>query len=78
RVWANVWKSNDVVQIDPDTGAVAAVVDLSVVVREQAPTAESDVLNGLAYDDRDGTWVVTGKNWDQLYRLDLVLDGDGG
>ncbi|MGB3256361.1 MAG: glutaminyl-peptide cyclotransferase [Ornithinimicrobium sp.] len=78
RVWANVWKSNDVVQIDPDTGAVAAVVDLSVVVREQAPTAESDVLNGLAYDDRDGTWVVTGKNWDRLYRLDLVLDGDGG
>ncbi|MGB3763751.1 MAG: glutaminyl-peptide cyclotransferase [Ornithinimicrobium sp.] len=73
-VWANVWKSTDVVQIDPGTGEVVAVVDLGAVVREQAPGEESDVLNGLAYDDRDGTWVVTGKNWDALYRLDL--DGD--
>ncbi len=70
-VWANVWKSNDVVQIDPSTGEVSAVVDLGAVVLQQSPTQESDVLNGLAYDDRDGTWVVTGKNWDQLYRLDL-------
>ncbi len=70
-VWANVWKSNDLVEINPETGDVTAVIDLSGVVDEQAPEAPADVLNGIAYDDGDGAFVVTGKNWDQLYRVTL-------
>ncbi len=68
-VYANVWKSNDVLEIEPETGDVAAVLDLSDVVAEQAPDGAEDVLNGIAYDDRDGTFMVTGKNWDELYRV---------
>ncbi|MGC1207683.1 MAG: glutaminyl-peptide cyclotransferase [Ornithinimicrobium sp.] len=72
-VWANVWKSANVVQINPETGDISAVIDLSDVVAEQAPDGAESVLNGMAYDDRDGTFVVTGKNWDELYRV--TFDG---
>jgi len=36
-----------------------------------APTGSEDVLNGLAHDEVDGTWLVTGKNWDRTFRLRL-------
>ncbi|MGB3829863.1 MAG: glutaminyl-peptide cyclotransferase [Ornithinimicrobium sp.] len=71
RVWANVWKSDIVVQIDPDTGVVMSTVDLSGVVAAEQPAAPEDVVNGLAYDQEQDTFLVTGKNWTQLYRVDL-------
>ena len=77
-VWANVWKQDDVVQISPATGMVQQRVDLSATVsREGTEPSEvvrddpADVLNGIAYDDRDGSFVITGKNWSHLFRVDL-------
>jgi len=77
-VWANVWKQDDVVQISPETGLVQQRVDLSATVsREGTEPSEvvrddpADVLNGIAYDERDGSFVITGKNWSHLFRVDL-------
>lgn len=68
-VWANIWHSDEVVRIDPATGAVTARVDLSGVVQREQPADGEDVLNGLAYDRSDGTFLVTGKNWEHIYRV---------
>lgn len=78
-VWANVWKQDDVVQISPETGMVEQRVDLTATVaRETAKYPEdvrdepANVLNGIAYDDRDGSFLITGKNWSQMFRVDLL------
>lgn len=73
-VWANVWKQDDVVVIDPSTGKVERRVDLAATVARESPDSPQDVLNGIAYDDRDGSFLVTGKNWSQVYRVDLADD----
>ena len=39
---------------------------LSEKDRERRPV---DVLNGIAHDPRDGTFLLTGKRWDTLYRV---------
>lgn len=71
-VWANLWKDDRIVQIDPDTGIVVGSLDLSELARETAPPDPESVLNGIAYDpDRNGLWV-TGKNWPTLYLLELT------
>jgi glutaminyl-peptide cyclotransferase len=71
RVWANVWHSDQVVVIDPDSGEVVAAHDLGELREVVQPAGPEDVLNGLAHDPRDGTWLVTGKNWDRTFRLEL-------
>ncbi len=71
QVWANIWHGDEVVRIDPATGEVADRVDLSGVVEAEGAPGEEDVLNGIAYDPSDGTYLVTGKNWAHLYRVDL-------
>jgi glutaminyl-peptide cyclotransferase len=74
QVWANIWHSDEVVRIDPATGDVAQRVELSELTAEVAPQDPEHVLNGLAYDKADGTFLVTGKEWDRIFRVDLAQD----
>ncbi len=71
ELWANVWKSERIVRIDPRTGTVIGWVDLSGLYpkAERPPTA--DVLNGIAWDSRTGRVLVTGKRWPWLYELEI-------
>lgn len=32
-------------------------------------TAQTDVLNGIAYDAKTGRIFVTGKNWNKLFEI---------
>lgn len=70
-VWANLWNSEHLVRIDPDTGAVTAVVDASdLLTPEEA--AEADVLNGIAALPASGEYLLTGKNWPKLFHVRFV------
>jgi glutaminyl-peptide cyclotransferase len=72
HIYANVWQSDEIVVIDPGSGAVAATIDCAPLVREtrrRVPWA--GVLNGIAYDSRRHLVLVTGKNWDRIYALRL-------
>ncbi len=73
-VWANVWKQVDIVAIDVATGMVEQRVDLTSTVAREGASDPAHVLNGIAYDKRDESFLVTGKNWSQLYRVDLAAD----
>ncbi len=67
-IWANVWKTDTILRIDPTTGAVTGVVDAAgLLTPEQA--ASADVLNGIAYDDADDTFWITGKWWPSLFQV---------
>jgi len=71
-VYANVWKSDRIVRIDPQTGAVSGVVDLPEL-RPPATTGDADaVLNGIAYDTATGTFLLTGKRWPVMYDVRFV------
>lgn len=70
-ILANVWRSDEVLAIDPRSGEVTAVID-ATVLRERADPAESDdVLNGIA-DLGDGTYLFGGKNWDRHFVVRVV------
>jgi glutaminyl-peptide cyclotransferase len=65
QVWANVWKTPDIVRIDPESGQVLGWIDLSELT-EGEPRG---VLNGIA---RKGRRIfVTGKRWTSIYRVEI-------
>ncbi len=75
RIWANVWQTDDIVIIDPQSGAVESRLDLAGLLPASARRPDTDVLNGIAYDrDNDAVWV-TGKHWPFLYRIRTVSPG---
>lgn len=71
RILANIWQTNSIVAIDPDSGAVTARLDLSRLYPSGQRSAHADVLNGIAFDPRDNTLLITGKFWPSVFRLRL-------
>jgi glutaminyl-peptide cyclotransferase len=72
KVYANVWQTDLIVVIAPDTGAVRAWIDLGGLNPEPRRLVYPFVLNGIARDPRDGALLVTGKDWPFIYALALV------
>lgn len=67
QVWANIWKTDDIVRIDPSTGQVNLVVDASALSRK-ANAGREQVLNGIAHMDGD-EFLLTGKNWPTIFKV---------
>ncbi|AQR60406.1 glutamine cyclotransferase [Brevundimonas sp. LM2] len=72
EVFANVWQSDVVLRIDPATGVVTGVIDLSDLLPEPVANPSDDVLNGIAWDAAGRRLFVTGKNWPKLFEIRLV------
>jgi len=73
KIWANVWQTDLIAQIDPDTGNVVGWIDLRGLLSEKARQRhEVDVLNGIAVDPATGHIYVTGKLWPKLFEIELV------
>lgn len=72
EIWANVWMTQAIVRIDPESGAVKYIVDLDGL-RDLAGGNERDaVLNGIAWDAKDKRLFVTGKYWSKLFEIALT------
>lgn len=67
-IYANIWMTNEIAIINPETGAVKGWIDLSGIYQ---PTGFNSVLNGIAYDQQTGRLFVTGKNWPNLYEITI-------
>ncbi len=68
EIWANIWKSNEIITINPISGSVTSILDISKI-SEQKKT--EDVPNGIAWDKVNDQIFITGKNWNFIYLLDI-------
>jgi glutamine cyclotransferase len=71
EIWANVWQANQLVRIDPTSGAVTAIIDLRGLLTPDDREPGTDVLNGIAWDSEQRALWVTGKRWPWLYNIQL-------
>ncbi|WP_198587022.1 glutaminyl-peptide cyclotransferase [Glycomyces xiaoerkulensis] len=71
QVWANVWQTDRIVRIDPDSGRVGAVVDASGLLTDDE-AGPADVLNGIAAAENEGEYYITGKLWPHLFLVRFV------
>ncbi len=67
-IWANVWKTDDILRINSKTGQVKSVLDLSNISERKHV---DDVANGIAWDKEKDIVYVTGKLWSNVYKLNL-------
>ncbi|MEL1244531.1 glutaminyl-peptide cyclotransferase [Flavobacterium sp. DGU11] len=68
KIYGNIYQENAIAIIDPATGAVEGVMDMSSL--DKAVTNPGrDVLNGIAYNPKTGTVFVTGKDWDTMFEI---------
>jgi glutamine cyclotransferase len=68
EVYANVWLTDRIAIIAPQSGQVTAWVDLAGL-RPAPDQRGNDVLNGIAYDEARDRLFVTGKLWPRLFEI---------
>jgi glutaminyl-peptide cyclotransferase len=70
QIFANIWQTDLVVRIARD-GRVVGWIDLSGLL-SASERGSTDVLNGIAYDEKNDRLFVTGKLWPKLFEIRLV------
>ncbi len=71
EVFANVYLTDRIVRIDPQSGKVTGWIDLSGILPPEDRSRQVDVLNGIAYDAENDRLFVTGKLWPKLFEIKL-------
>jgi glutaminyl-peptide cyclotransferase len=74
-IYANVWTTNLIVKIDPQTGKVVAKIDLDGILTGTNSSKQPDVLNGIAIDPVTKKFYVTGKYYPKVFEIKLVKKG---
>ena len=70
-LYANIYQSDRMVRIDPNTGEVLAWYNLAGLLPSGERSRTTDVLNGIAYHEGTGNLLVTGKFWPALFEIRL-------
>jgi glutaminyl-peptide cyclotransferase len=71
-IYANIWLTNQIAKIDPATGAIVGVLDLSAIENDaRSKNRRIAEMNGIAYNPSNGLVYVTGKFWPYIYQIDF-------
>ncbi len=71
RVYANVWQTDRIAMIDPETGQVTGWIKLEGLLNSENRGESGGFLNGIAYDAENDRLLVTGKLWPLLFEIEL-------
>ncbi len=75
HLWANRWKTDEIVRIEPRCRRVDGVVDaadLTDLAAQAAGGQPIDVLNGIAHVPGTDRFLVTGKDWPVMFEVRFV------
>ena len=75
KIYANVYQQSSIAIIDPKNGAVEGVIDLTDLKTHVTQHQKLDVLNGIAYKGEPNILYITGKNWDKLFKIEIMEKG---
>ncbi|MFD2285714.1 glutaminyl-peptide cyclotransferase [Pedobacter petrophilus] len=75
KIYANVYTTNNILIINPETGAVEGKINLSGLLPADYFKTDDEkannVLNGIAYDKASKRLFVTGKKWPHIFEIKI-------
>ena len=72
QIFANIYQSNKLARISPETGQVTGWLDLAGLKNQLTQPHRAEVLNGIAYDKTTGNLLVIGKYWPQMFEIKVA------
>lgn len=70
-LYGNIWYTDMILKIDLETGEVVRKFDCGSLYPKSERSVTADVMNGIAYNKKDKTFLVTGKLWGKYYSVEL-------
>jgi glutamine cyclotransferase len=70
KIYANIYMQDLISVINPDTGAVEAIIQANGISNKYR--GKGEVLNGIAYNSEVKELVITGKYWNKLLSVKII------
>jgi glutamine cyclotransferase len=71
KIYANIWYSDTILEINPKNGHVERIVDCSELMKKERPASPECVLNGIAYNNETKDFYLTGKKWKNIFVVEI-------
>jgi glutamine cyclotransferase len=72
-IYANIYTTEMIVQIDPETGRILSEVSFPDMIKMYHNQKDRiDLMNGIAWDEKNNRLFVTGKLWPKLFEIELI------
>lgn len=72
-IYANIYTTEIIVQIDPETGRILSEISFTDMIKMYHNQKDRiDLMNGIAWDEKNNRFFVTGKLWPKLFEIELV------
>ena len=65
-IYANIWTTNTIIKFEASTGKVLAYMNMENLL-SYIDNSSIDVLNGIAYNQKEDTFYLTGKFWPKMF-----------
>jgi len=72
KIYANIYLKDAVAIVNPNNGAVEGVIDFTSLKSHVGNHKEDEVLNGIAYKGEPNILYVTGKNWEKMFKVEII------
>lgn len=72
HIYANILGNNIIVKINPNTGIVEGIIDLNPLCDKLKIEDRENVLNGIAYNKKNNSLLVTGKRWPHIFEIKVI------
>jgi glutamine cyclotransferase len=68
-IYANILESDIIIKINARNGVVVGKIDLKELSKAYR---RYGVLNGIAYNPKNDSFIITGKNWPKMFEIKLI------
>ena len=72
KIYANIYEKDAIAIVNPANGAVEGVIDFTSLKNHVSKLKIDEVLNGIAYKGEPNILYITGKNWDKLFKVEII------
>ena len=69
KIYCNIWQSDDIVVVDSYSGMVERRINLGGLRERLSFPDRAGVLNGIAWKSSSRTFLITGKNWSEVFEI---------
>lgn len=70
-LWANIYGEDKIAEIDLESGNCKRIIDFSELRKFEYNNPNAEVLNGIAYNEKNNIFYLTGKNWENLFKMKI-------
>jgi glutaminyl-peptide cyclotransferase len=72
-IYANIYGTNKIVKIDAKNGIVVRTIDCTALANDSKSKFSGCLeMNGIAYNNKTNTFLITGKLWPCVYEIKLT------